>query len=123
MDIRLIKTDAQGDILETLREESFHFEGKARVTIPAGFRSDGASVPRAFWWIVSPAIDPRTIRAAICHDFLYRNSPQDWTRAEADRLFRDYSIEDGLPRWRAYIAYAGLRAFGGANWRGGTSDD
>jgi hypothetical protein len=35
-----------------------------------------------------------------------------YTRAECDRILRDAAIEEGVPRWKAYIAFAAVRAFG-----------
>jgi len=55
------------------------------VKIPAGYCSDGASVPRPFRWIIEPW--GVYARAAIVHDFLY--STQSRSRKEADRIFRE----------------------------------
>lgn len=85
--------------------------------VPAGFESDGASVPRFFWRVVFPPGDADALRAAILHDYIYREHPAGWTRAEADRLFRDVLIADGVPTFRARLAYWGVRLFGGGSWK------
>ena len=69
--IAVHKEFESGDIL-TLQESLTVTWRKKTVTVPAGFQSDGCSVPRWFWDSVSPQIDPRTLRAAIVHDYLYR---------------------------------------------------
>jgi Protein of unknown function (DUF1353) len=65
------------------------------VTVPPNFVTDFASVPRPFWFVISPW--GRHGRAAIVHDFLYQlggvTDPAAGTmrrppKAEADRIFR-----------------------------------
>ena len=85
-------------------------------TVPEGFRSDGFSTPRFLWATISPAIDQRTLRAAVCHDYIYRTQPQDWTRKDADLMLYQFCREDGLGWFAANKAYYGLRLFGGKAW-------
>lgn len=118
VDIR--KEDEQGNIY-VLREPgglTVDWNGK-RVTVPYGFRSDGASVPRFFWRWVFPPGDTRALRAAFVHDWIYRTHPDGWTKAEADQLFRELLIEDGMPERYARRAYWGVRLFGGDSWHQG----
>lgn len=89
------------------------------VHVPEGFESDGASVPRLFWRVVFPPGDEKALRAAILHDYIYRAHPDGWTRADADAMFRDTLIEDGVPLVSANLAYAGVRLFGALAWRKG----
>ena len=84
--------------------------------IPVGFRSDGASVPRFLWRLLSPAIDPQTLWASIIHDYCYGKAIT--TREKADAAYRDQLIEDGYPVWKARLTYCGLRLFGGSHWGG-----
>lgn len=105
-----------GDVLTLLEDLHVSWRGKTLV-VPAGFKSDGASVPRALWSTVCPNIDPRTLRAAIVHDYIYRNAVPGWTRLEADELFYDFMVEDGFPKFKAGVAYYGVRWFGGANFK------
>lgn len=62
------------------------------VYVPAGFLTDGASVPRPFWSIVPPW--GKHGQAAVVHDFLVRELflyvkgvKTDINRQEADRIF------------------------------------
>jgi hypothetical protein len=107
----------RGDILTLKEDLTVQWQGR-ELTVPAGFQCDGASVPRFLWSSVSPAIDPRTIRAAVVHDYLYRNAPENWTRKDADELFYDFIREDGLSWWASQKAYWGVRLFGGSSWKG-----
>jgi hypothetical protein len=69
------------------------------VTVPPGFRTDFASIPRPFWSVIAPW--GRHGRAAVIHDFLYQlGAVTDPTRAtlrrpskrEADRIFREAMV-------------------------------
>ena len=110
--------DSRGNILTLSNDLTVYWRGRT-LTVGRGFKSDGASVPRFLWSTVSPAIDPRTLRAAIVHDYLYRTTPPGWTRKEADELFYDFCREDGLSWWASQKAYWGIRLFGGSSWKGG----
>ena len=108
--------DAEGRVV-TLREDlSVVWRGR-KVEVPAGFASDGASVPGCCQRLISPPLDWRTLRAALCHDYLYRYGQKRWSRRDADRLFRQLCRQDRLSCWRALLAYWGLRLFGGAVWK------
>jgi hypothetical protein len=66
-----------------------------------------------------PVWDNRNnMRGSLVHDALYqliRNGElHEECREIADRIFRDICIEDGVPRWRAYLWYYGLRIGGAA---------
>ena len=90
--------------------------GKPTITVPCGFQSDGASVPRAFWRLIFPKGDEKALRAAIIHDWIYRTHPAGWTKAEADKLFYELLKADGVPTWRAWLAYQGVKWFGHIAW-------
>ena len=113
--------DDNGDIITLLEDLTVRWQDRI-VTVPTGFQSDGCSVPEFLWNTVSPQIDPRTLRGAIVHDYLYRNCPADWVRKDADKLFYDTIKADGFPGFKAYLAYIGVRWFGGKNWRGSSAD-
>ena len=116
VNVRIHRESINGDVL-TLLEDLIVIWGDRVIRVPAGFQSDGASVPRFMWENVSPAIDPRTIRAAIIHDWIYRNHPNGWSRRMADCLFYDFCRADGLSWWKSIKAYWGVRMFGSYSWR------
>lgn len=80
-------------------------------TVPIGFTTDYASVP---WWAQS--LIPRTgthQRAAVLHDYLCRrqgSSSAPVPRRDADGVFRRVLREAGVPLWRRWLMWAGVRA-------------
>lgn len=115
--ISVHQEDNYGNVY-TLREPLFVDLGSGEpVRVPAGFKSDGASVPRLFWRCVFPPGDSRALRAAFVHDYLYRVPVPGWNRISADRIFLALLIADGMPIGSAVTAYIGIRIFGHKNWR------
>jgi len=82
-------------------------------TIPAGFVTDFASVPRWLWWIVPPW--GRYFPAAVVHDWLY--SIQDRPRENADKIFLLIMEALNTPAWRRQIMYRVVRWFGESTWK------
>ncbi|MBR4674192.1 MAG: DUF1353 domain-containing protein [Victivallales bacterium] len=91
----------------------FDFNGTT-YTIPAGFKSDGMSVPRFLWSVISPQIDAVTLEPSIIHDFLY--SEKICTREEADEWYYEALLKNGYQRIKAKLVYAGIRLFGKSHW-------
>ncbi len=56
--------------------------------IPAGFITDGASIPTAFWVLVGHPFDPDYMCAALLHDFLWRQCKNWSDRTLANARFR-----------------------------------
>ena len=112
--VKISRCRSSGEVYTLQRP--LQFEG---LFVPAGFRSDGASVPRFFWRVVFPPGDALALRAAILHDYVYRTHPEGWSRADADRLFLAVMILDGVPVRRALMAWAGVRIGGGKAWEEG----
>lgn len=82
------------------------------VTVPAGFVTDLASVPRlpvAFFLAGGLAH-----AAAVVHDWLYTTHQTD--RATADAVFREAAQACGVSAWRAYLMWLGVRAGGASSW-------
>lgn len=82
------------------------------ITVPEGFETDFASVPRLFWNIIPPT--GKYARAAVVHDFLYTNHSFD--RKKCDRIFYLLMREDGVNWFTANAMWAAVRAFGFAAW-------
>lgn len=82
--------------------------------LPAGFRSDGMSVPRPFWRLIGPKVEGRTAAPAIIHDFLYASHAVP--RREADRWLREALAANGMDAARRSMVYWAVRLFGGAHW-------
>jgi len=98
------------------------------ITVPAGFVTDLASIPRWAWVLLPP--DGPWVKAAIIHDFLYatggdgvwkRHSPgitraEPYTRAEADKILRQAMHNRGVDVVRRNIIWAAVRVGGWAGW-------
>lgn len=82
--------------------------------VPNGFQTNGASIPRPFWFIVGSPYAPEVIHAALVHDWLYLCHAVD--RTTADDIFYERMIADGVLRWRALIMRVAVRIFGGMAW-------
>jgi Protein of unknown function (DUF1353) len=82
-------------------------------TVPAGFETDFASVPRAPIAFLLTADSAH--EASALHDFLY-TPPHPVARAVADAVLKEASEVSGVPAWRAWLMWAGVRIGGGSHW-------
>jgi hypothetical protein len=85
------------------------------VTVPAGFVTDFATVPRLP--VVYLMFDGYGDRAAVVHDYLYRSG--DHPRSTCDQVFYESLLADGVSNWRAGLMYAAVRVFGKKFFRRG----
>lgn len=106
-------------------------EAGEQITVPAGFVTDLASIPRWAWVLLPP--DGPWVKAAIIHDFLYatggngvwkRHAPgttraKPYSRAEADRILRQAMHNRGVDVVRRNIIWAAVRVGGWAGWDSG----
>ena len=84
----------------------------ARITVPRGFESDFASVPRLplAYWLFGGVAD----EAAVIHDFAYSTGMV--TRAMADKVFLEALEACGTAAWRRWPMFWGVRLFGGSRF-------
>lgn len=118
-----------GDGLWRLERDYDYRDDDTTIAVPAGFEFDLSSVPRLFWSLIAPF--ELSIAAPLLHDFLYRyggtppagtvRPPRAYTRAEADRMFRQIMRAEGVSAWRRFLGYAATRVFGRSAWRGTAS--
>lgn len=85
---------------------------KMTITVPVGFPTDLASVPRLP--VVYLLTGDTSNAAAVVHDYLY--STHLVPRHIADRVLREASAVTGVPFWRRNMMYWGVRLFGGSHW-------
>lgn len=87
-----------------------YFGVRNTFVIPAGFKTDFASVPRIFWAFISPTDEFIRIPALI-HDFMYRTSK--YPRIICDKIFLEKMLSfDKSVFIKAYLAYFAVRLFG-----------
>ncbi len=118
-----------GRSLWAIGEELTYEAGAARdrITVPKGFVTDLASIPRAVWSIYPP--DGPWVKAAAIHDFLYftqgdgiwfkrrgvaRATPYD--RREADDIFREAMEDRGIGGVTRTAIWTAVRLGGGKSW-------
>ena len=95
------------------------------ITVPSGFVTDLASVPRAMWWLIAPF---DVARAAIIHDLLYKTIRQyRWKKKDkedkalvkeakvaADKVFL-LGMQDAdpkIPGYKIYLSWKAVDLFG-----------
>ena len=94
------------------------------ITVPSGYITDLASVPRLAWAIIAPF---DVARAAVVHDILYEKingafkkqiiktkSERELYRTIADKVFKQgmESAEPKVAGWKRWSAYNTVRVFG-----------
>ena len=102
-----------------LLEPLVYDDGTYRACLPAGFWSDGASVPRIFWSIFPPW--GKYTRCALLHDYLYSLGASLWfnerrtpiTRPLADAMLRRAMIHSRCGKREAWLFWCAVRVGGG----------
>ncbi len=98
--------------------------GKTAITIPSGFVTDFASIPRILR-IIIPKLG-RWNKAAVLHDYIYQNPESGlrfevgyvrWSRKGADVVFRDAMEDLGVIKWKRNLMYWAVRIGGWMAWR------
>jgi len=82
------------------------------ITVPKGFVTDFATVPRFLWPIFPP--DGEYAQAAVLHDFMYNR--RMYIRKRADKIFLEAMGVLEVPVWKQRIMYRGVRLFGWIPW-------
>jgi hypothetical protein len=93
-----------------------YISSQGTITVPAGFDTDGASIPRVFWSILDP-YGPY-FEAAVIHDWLYSPHNRRFNRAQADDIFREAMYNNGLDWLRREAIYRAVRLAGWRSYKG-----
>lgn len=88
---------------------------KFRLIFSPGYRTDGASIPRAFWRLIGHPMQMPLLIPALVHDGLY--SGELCTRAEADTAFLDLMKKVGILWAKRNAVYPAVRVGGWNVWR------
>lgn len=83
-----------------------------RVVVKKGFRTNFGSIPRLFWWILSPT----DWNAYVLHDYLYSIQYRN-DRNECDIILYEALVAEGCNKAWAFVIYAALFCFGGRAWK------
>ena len=97
------------------------------ITVPAGFVTDLASIPRVVWSFFPP--DGPWVKGAVVHDFLYfTQGTGDWygrhgitrekpySRAESDHILREAMADRGIGAWAQFVIWSAVRLGGWMGW-------
>ena len=106
----------RGNRVFLLKSSFRYFSSLGMIEVPAGTETDGASVPRAFRAIFDPFGE--YFGAAVIHDFLYSPANCEFTRAEADLIFKEAMYNIGVVWYRREVIYQAVRIFGGSFFKG-----
>jgi len=101
---------------KNLEEFNYHvgeYPSEKIITVPAGFITDFASVPRIFWAIISP-IDKHG-KAAVIHDYCYYHAMYD--RKKSDLIFREALEVLEVAPWKVWCMYEAVRIGSIFAWR------
>lgn len=110
-----------------LKRFTYHvgYEGsKDKISVPAGFITDFASVPNVFWTLL-PAWG-KYGKAAVVHDYLYQTC-QDTNlnflrrifskkRKRADKIFKEAMQVLAVKEWKVFVMYWAVRIGGWLAW-------
>lgn len=98
------------------RELKYQYPDGSVCLIPAGFVTEGASIPKWLWSLVGSPFAGDYIEGAIIHDYLYwlaltKKQPKG-TRKEADGIFLQTMLYYGTSEREAKLKYWAVRMFG-----------
>src|SRR6056300_1495216 len=95
-----------------------------KITVPKGFKTDLASVPRGIWWFIAPF---DVARAGVVHDYLYycirqyraaTGDEQDTclvsdAKNAADKVFKEaMTLSEHVAGWKQWLAHKAVVLFG-----------
>lgn len=90
------------------------------VMVPEGFIYDGASAPWLSVFLLRLGRHgPRMLGPTAAHDFLYRAKEFDgrkFTQKEADTVYYDMLLSNGVKKYKCKTHYSVLRKLGGKAW-------
>jgi hypothetical protein len=88
--------------------------------IKAGFKWDGASIPRILWRLIDSPFQPDLMVPSMVHDYLYTHGANlGVSRKEADLIFKKLLISNGFTKFKANILYKGVRVGGYSSYKRG----
>ncbi|WAK04591.1 DUF1353 domain-containing protein [Methylobacter sp. YRD-M1] len=110
------KLEEAYEIYEDVEEE---VDG-IQVKVPKLFQYDGASIPALGWQLIGTPFNPRFMRAAVFHDWLYHT--HQFNRNSADELFYKILIRSGVNKTKAILMREAVENFGGWYWENDSDD-
>ena len=99
--------------------------------VPAGTKTDGASIPRFLWRLCGHPLQAPRVYSSAFHDWVYGGGdggldisslpdgasvPSELTRAEADDYYYRLQRHFGIGSFPAHIEWGFIRLCGGSHW-------
>jgi hypothetical protein len=110
--IKVAEASSGGRARWRTQGELIYLDAKGRTwTVPAGYITDFASVPRLplMYWLTGDTAH----MSAVLHDYLCTDFvPELMSWREAADLFREAMQAEGTPGWRRWGMYWAVRLFG-----------
>ena len=99
---------------KVLSELSYTTKKGVTHTVPIGFITDGASIPKIFWSIIGSPFTGLYRKPSLIHDRLY--ATQKVKRGYADRVFLEGMENKGVSFWKRRTMYYAVRVGGWRPW-------
>lgn len=103
-------------LLVRIEKDFRYISSKGIITVIKDFVSDGASVPRIFWNLLSPF--GKYFKAALIHDWLYSENNTIYTRKESDLIFKEAMFNSGIGWVKRGTIYNAVRLGGWRSFKG-----
>jgi hypothetical protein len=117
LDFTPFRTLVRGEFEDAIRlNRDFYYADSEHcddTRIPAGFTSDGASVPRLLWRLFPPF--GKYLEAAVVHDYfcvLGHRGESPINSVAAAKVFKEAMRVCGVAAWRVHLMYLGVRIGG-----------
>jgi hypothetical protein len=99
-----------GVLMEVQQPFGFLDARNRKWEVPAKFRTDGASIPRALWSIIGSPFTGNYLAASIIHDFYCDLKSREWR--EVHQAFFDTMIASKVENVQAKVMYYAVYRFG-----------
>jgi hypothetical protein len=113
LDVRILAEKEEGRTLSSVLAPFVYytdiFGDRFYITVDAGFKTDFASIPRAFWGFYPPFGE--YAKAAVVHDYLCKNR-HIMSSKDAHKVFKEAMLVLGVSKRDAAIMYNAVRLFG-----------
>jgi hypothetical protein len=112
LDKAVVAMEQDGRAVKLLKPFSFKDSSGRIWTAPAGFVSDGASIPQSLWSLVGTPFSGK-FQIAIIHDYYVRTEERSWQ--DTHKMFYEGLIAAGESETQAKLLYSALY-FSGPRW-------
>lgn len=111
----LIVKHLNGKDWEVMQEFTYKVSNSTvMITVPVGYITDFASIPRFAWPIIGHPAGKHG-KAAVIHDYLY--STKQFSRKRSDRIFCEAMKVLKVSNFKRQTMYYAVRWFGRAAWK------